>query len=324
VSEVEIGYRAARVLDVLHRKPELRDVLTDALLLHAQHADDPKWGFTRNEVRATWHQIQDLSRNRVIHVMYESRSRSEWALDDVDAVREGLRLHAEAADTAVEVAGRPPLPADLFEVVVGLERELELIRDALEAERPVHVLLEGPPAGAKSLILAELEALPGTRRVLAATSSRAGVVGYLLDQPDVWGLLVDEIEYMDPRELASVMRGLMEEGRVERLQHGHAEQERRDRWVIATCNHSGRLSAALLSRFHLRLKMPTYTDEQMRQVILQVLVTREGADPELAAEIAQAACWRTRDARSAVGIYRLCHGDRLRVPRLVQEVLPTR
>lgn len=319
MTDQAVNYRVERVLEVLRRAPEMRDVLTDALVLHAAHVDDPHWpGFTWTEVRASWQLIRMLLEHRVIHLEYESRSRKSFRLDDVDAVREAMRLDALAAD--VKPAARLPLPDDLFDVVVGLDRQLAILRAALEAERPVHTLVIGLPASAKSLILSELERLPGARRVLGSTTSKAGIVSYLLGEPDLQYLLIDELDEADGRELTSVFNGLMSEQRIERLQHGRTEQERRDVWVVATCNSTARLRAAQLSRF-VRLQLPAYSDAEFRQVVLTVLVRREGADPELAAEIAEATARHTRDPRDAINVFRLCHGHRLRVAELVREVL---
>jgi len=68
------------------------------------------------------------------------------------------------------------VPTDLFSVIVGFEDVKAVVRRSLEAERPVHVLLVGPPSTAKSLFLMELSRLPNARYALGGgRSSRAGV-----------------------------------------------------------------------------------------------------------------------------------------------------
>ena len=49
------------------------------------------------------------------------------------------------------------LPADIFDDIIGHDDVKDLLRATLLAEKPVHVLLAGPPALAKSLFLWDIE-----------------------------------------------------------------------------------------------------------------------------------------------------------------------
>ena len=49
------------------------------------------------------------------------------------------------------------LPDDIFEDIIGHDGIKELLTAALLAQGPVHVLLAGPPALAKSLFLWDIE-----------------------------------------------------------------------------------------------------------------------------------------------------------------------
>jgi len=308
------------LVQAIEERPALRGILEDALRLEGEHAGDEVWGgFNTNQVHASSAIAKQLILLRVFNEGYSSRSTVEYRLADPEGVRRALEM-ADADRVPEPEDGE--IPPDLFEIVEGHERAKEVLWAAVRASRPVHVLLVGPPASAKSLFLAELERLPGSRRVLGSTTTRAGIVSYLLAERGCRWLLIDEIDKADGRDLTALY-GLMSEERVERLQHRHQEQERRPVWVFASANDAERLQAALLSRFAVLRIRPYESEAEFRRVAEAVLVRREGADPELAAEIAARVASRSRshDVRDAVKIHRLCRGDRRRVEGFVEELL---
>ena len=66
------------------------------------------------------------------------------------------------------------MPDDLFGSIVGYPDVKTLVRCALEAEKPAHLLLSGPPALAKTIFLLELRWLPQSYYALATTLTAAG------------------------------------------------------------------------------------------------------------------------------------------------------
>ena len=299
--------------------PDLRRVLEEAVHWHDAHPGDIAWeGFAAPEVHAAHWRMRRLNERGIVDQAYRSNKAALWRLADPAAVRDALEL-ASVRPAVREDVQEPTGPADLFDIVEGADVVKGVLWDAIRAERPVHVLLEGPPASAKSTLLTELERLPASLLCSGATTTRAGIIGYLLDHPNVRWLLVDELDKADGRDMLALY-DLMAEGRVRVLRHGRHADEKRQVSVFGTCNDAGRLTGALLSRFT-RLGLKPYDEDEFRTVALAVLVRREGADPELASAVAHAVAPHTRDPRRAVDIYRLCHGDLRRVAELVRAVL---
>jgi len=75
-----------------------------------------------------------------------------------------------------EEVSTEPIPVDgLFGDIIGHNEVKELLLACLLAERPVHVLLAGPPALAKSLFLWDIERAADERAIwLGGISSPSG------------------------------------------------------------------------------------------------------------------------------------------------------
>ncbi|MDP2952864.1 MAG: hypothetical protein Q8O76_06070 [Chloroflexota bacterium] len=117
------------------------------------------------------------------------------------------------------------LHEDMFEDILGHQEVKELLVAAMATRRPVHSLLAGPPALAKSLFLRGVEKAGGNRGLwtLGCSSSRAGIRERILDVRP-WLLLIDELDRMDGKDMGALM-SLMEGGRVART--GVGEDGRR-------------------------------------------------------------------------------------------------
>jgi Holliday junction DNA helicase RuvB len=157
---------------------------------------------------------------------------------------------------------------------------------------------------AKSLFVMEISRLPNSRYALGSSSSKAGIVDFLLEQRPRY-LIVDEIERMTSEDQSALL-SLMESGIVTRLKKGMREKIKLNTLVFATCNRPERLPPELRSRF-LTLHFREYSPDDFRRVVAGVLTRREGVDPELAAYIADRLAGRTRDVRDAVRVARLCN-----------------
>jgi Holliday junction DNA helicase RuvB len=303
----------------LEAGPELRPVLEAALELEAQPHPEPWIGWTWQEVRAAPHLLRRLLVQRWLTSPYHSNRATHYRLTDPDRVREALRVALGGGSDQAAAEASHELPADLFDVVEGLDDVRRKLRLALEAERPVHVLLLGPPASAKTVLLYEVGRLPGARLTLGGTTTRSGLVGYLLAEPATRYLVIDEIDKMGGSDLSGLL-SVMETGLVTRLQHGHQETERRHVWVLAGANRVARLPPELLDRF-LVIVLGRYGAEQLRQVVEAVLVRHEGVDPELAREIAKRAAAGPHSVRAAVRIARMARGRRRVAIELAEELL---
>lgn len=236
----------------------------------------------------------------------------------------GLGRDTESKVTASAATPLPDNPAasipdDLFSVVTGLEGPKRLLNLALRAKAPVHVLMVGDPASAKSMFLMELTRLVGARIAVAGNTTRAGIIQFLLDNPCRY-LLLDELDKANWRDLAALLP-IMEGGLITRMREDGAELRQVPIWVFAAANSTRRLSAALLSRFVV-MHLKPYTPEQSRRVMANVLSQREGLPPALAVEVAAIVARRSRNPRRAVQVARLAQGDHALARSLALRVGP--
>ena len=196
------------------------------------------------------------------------------------------------------------IPADLFDVVVGHDDLKRLFFASLRAEKPVHFLLVGPPATAKSIFLLELERLPRSRYALGGTSSRAGIVDFIIKHRPRY-LLIDELEKMNMNDYSALL-SLMETGEVTRLKKGMTDEIKVKTWVFAAVNRDDKLPRELKSRF-LPYYLREYSEQEFKKVARAVLMKRERMDEEIAANIADKVAAYSKDVRDAVKVARLYH-----------------
>lgn len=235
---------------------------------------------------------------------YKSSKHTCYRLTD-----EGKRVAEEGIIIAPSYAVQQPLdaasfPSDLFSDIVGYDDTKELIREALLTERPVHILLHGPPSIAKTMFLLDLETSGGEQALwlLGSGASKAGMWDLIAEKRPRW-LLIDELEKMNLADMSGLL-SLMEKGRIVRAKVGRRLDEKLDVWVIASANRINRLPAELLSRFAIRL-LHEYNAQEFRTVVMNVLVRREGITQEDAAKVAMGLVGKTHDVRDAIRVARL-------------------
>jgi len=219
--------------------------------------------------------------------------------------REQANLLTEPTETYEKPQDRTlTLPDDIFEDIIGHNEVKELLTTVLLAEKPVHVLLAGPPALAKSLFLWDIERVCGEQAVwlVGSATSKAGLWDLVAErQPQI--LLIDELDKMNAADTAALL-SLMEGGRLRWAKKGRELDVTIPIKVIAATNQVAKLSPELKSRFAMR-KLKPYDAAQYLMVVKGVLVRHEDVNPELAEEIAQKLEGKTQDVRDAVRVARL-------------------
>jgi predicted ATPase with chaperone activity len=68
----------------------------------------------------------------------------------------------------------------LFDDIVGFADVKSLFEMAIKAERPVHLLLCGPPSSGKSLFMSSLTKLERSYYAVGSSSTRSGIFDYML------------------------------------------------------------------------------------------------------------------------------------------------
>ena len=193
---------------------------------------------------------------------------------------------------------------NIFSDIIGHDDVKELIRACLLAEKPVHVLLAGPPALAKSLFLWDIERIAGERAIwlVGSATSKAGLWDIISDrQPQI--LLVDELDKMNAADTAALL-SVMEGGRLVRAKRGRELNLHNQLTVVAASNRLSKLSPELKSRFAIRT-LSAYSREDFLIVVRGVLVSRENLNTETADAIARELDGRTQDVRDAIRAARL-------------------
>ncbi len=237
---------------------------------------------------------------------FKSRSSTNYLLTIlgktlVEAIPEGF----EVVSGDVELTEEAPIDfSDMFSDIVGYDDVKELLRESLQLDKPIHVLLYGPPSLAKSMFLWDIERALGhlTVPLIGSATSHAGMWDVIAERrPKV--ILIDELEKMNLADTAGLL-SLMEKGRIIRTKVGRKIDEQLTCWVIGTANRIGKLPTELLSRFA-KFQLAEYNSTEFVQVVESVLVRHEGTDSESAHEIAMRLVGATHDVRDAVRVARL-------------------
>jgi Holliday junction DNA helicase RuvB len=112
----------------------------------------------------------------------------------------------------------------LFEDIIGYDDIKRLFRMAINANDPVHVLLIGPPASAKTVFMKTLTKLQNSYFTDGGNSTKAGMIDYIFNNEPKY-LLIDEIDKMSTKDQTFLLN-LMETGIVSETKHGRQEQYR--------------------------------------------------------------------------------------------------
>jgi len=230
--------------------------------------------------------------------LLKNRTEIKRILDEVK-LQEKMELESQK----IEGEEVEEIPNDLFNVIVGYKDVKKLFLMSLKAEKPTHILMTGPPASSKSVILLEIARLKGAFYLLGGSTTKVGFIDQLFNlRPNY--ILLDEADKMN-REDFTALLSLMETGIVKEVKHNKTRELTLPAKVYAACNVKENLPPELLSRFQFKLHFKPYTREEFIEVSKRVLTLREGKDEELALYIANKVSLLSRDVRDCIGIARL-------------------
>jgi Holliday junction DNA helicase RuvB len=258
-------------------------------------------GWSWRDVRVYPAVLNKLYLRGYLDTMFKSNSYTGYRLTDLGKAAAAAQAEGHSGTLEDEPLS---LPDDIFADIIGHEEVKDLLRAALLAERPVHVLLAGPPALAKTLFLWDIERVAGEKAVwlVGSATSKAGLWDLVAErQPEV--LLIDELDKMGAGDIAALL-SIMEGGRLVRAKVGRKLDTTVPVRVVAAANSLARLSPELVSRFAVR-HISSYSRADFLAVVRGVLVRREGLVDALAEEIARALDGRSQDVRDAVRAARL-------------------
>ena len=273
-----------------------------------------KMGWAYRHVGIQGSILSNLFLKGYLENVFRSNSYTGYRLSDL-----GKKLAAGVETEASNEVSSEPIPAEgLFGDIIGHEDVKELLTACLMAEKPVHVLLAGPPALAKTLFLWDIERAAGERAIwlVGSATSKAGLWDIVADrQPQI--LLIDELDKMNAVDTAALL-SMMEGGRLVRAKKGRELDLSNPLRVIAASNRLHMLSPELRSRFAIR-QMNLYRHPEYLTVVRGVLVRRENLNQELAEEIARRLDGLSQDVRDAIRVARLA--PRLGVEKAIKLLL---
>lgn len=260
-------------------------------------------GWTWSDVRVSPATLNNLILKGLLQEKFRSNSYrglllTELGREEAEKMAQAVEDQERCQDRTVEV------PLDIFEDIIGHDDIKELLKAVLRAQEPVHVLLAGPPALAKSLFLLGVERVFGEQSiwVVGSATSKAGLWDLVAErEPQV--LLIDELDKMNTADTAAPL-SLMEGGRLVRAKKGRGLDITVPVKVLAATNRVTKLSPELKSRFAIK-RPKLYDAQQYRNVVEGVLVRRENLNAAIAEEIAEKLEGKTQDVRDAVRVARL-------------------
>ena len=257
--------------------------------------------------------LHKMVTEKILDITLATRSGTHFRVRNPEMVSEVIRAVEEPTTELLPSV----IPDDLFDIIVGHDNIKTIVRYAVDAEKPVHLLLSGPPASAKTLFLMELARLPDAYYCLAQTTTQAGLANLLfVYQPQF--LLIDEVERLSG-EHVGVLNSLMATGIISESKFGKTRMMELTTKVFAAGIKVNMLPKDLMSRFT-RLKFDAYIEPEFIKVATRVLTSMEDSSEELSEEIAKS-IWakneNSSDVRQAVQIARLCSGD----PERAREIL---
>jgi len=185
-----------------------------------------------------------------------------------------------AKDVEDIILGRPTeepvkIPADLFSPIISHDNVKRLLTRSVHSEKPVHLLLNGSPATAKTMFLLELARIPNAVYILGNSMTRSGLIQLLFGRKPQF-LIIDELDKVPTLEAYSPLLSLMETGIISETKFGVRREGTVTTKVYAATNKIQDVPRELLSRF-LVINLKTYTKEQFIQVNTKMLVEREEA-----------------------------------------------
>jgi len=268
----------------------------------------PISGFDWYEVHGDPRTLNSLVTRGILNIIFKTNKSCSYETTNREAVKRALNDYRGLIQPSEEEEHIPP---DLFDIIIGHEGKRELIMRSISADEPVHFLLYGVPASAKSLMLEELNRLPRSKFILGSNLSKAGLYDVLLNEKEKPRyLIVDELDKIDDQSNLAALLSLMERGIITETKYKRHRQIKLKCWVFASANEINRIPKELMSRF-LLLKFQSYSDTEFMDVTVNVLTKREGVNESLALYISKQVIDKlgSRDVRDAIKVARLLKGD---------------
>jgi len=297
-------YKQALGLLLRDEAGNLEKLLREILQWETLHPPENKYsGFEWYAVHGDPRTLNSLVTRRILSITLKSNKYTCYKLTNREAVERALKDYSDITVTKEEEVRE--IPQDLFDIIIGHADKKEILRRCLESERPMHCLLWGSVASAKTLMLEELRRLPGSYFVLGSTLSKAGLYEVLFTNRPRY-LVIDELDKVDDAHNLSGLLSLMERGWISETKYRRHKGFKLECWVYASANRIKRIPDELMSRF-IPLRFRDYTHDEFIEVVVTLLTEREELPEWLGLHIAKGVLekLRSRDVRDGLQVARL-------------------
>ena len=198
----------------------------------------------------------------------------------------------------------------LFDNVIGLEREKTLLNQALNAKKAVHVILNGPPSTAKSLLMNDIKARMKPKDyvyIVGSLVSKQGISKILFERKPKY-IFIDEFQYISKKDQSVLLSLMGEDGIVSETYAKGVREGYFETRVFATTNSISNMIPALLTRF-LLINIKQYTKEQFIEICRNVMSKTEGIPSNIAIKVAEQMYNHSITIRECIKVGRLCRNE---------------
>lgn len=181
----------------------------------------------------------------------------------------------EAVEVVKSLFRRDPSLREAWKSIIARDDQKDILERAVTSEEPTQILLNGPPASAKSLLMTEAaDKLRGWKYLDASTLSGRGFIEFLDMNRTAKVICLDEIDKLNRKDQSCLYNFLEESRRVlYQVKDFQVDFTMPKCKVIATCNSIKRLNKPLRSRF-LMLTVPGYTEEEFYTIATKLFAEK--------------------------------------------------
>src|ERR687888_2483987 len=183
---------------------------------------------------------------------------------------------------------------EFFEYIIGYYDVKRFLKMSINADEPVHILLVGPLASAKTMIIKSMMKLNSSYFTDGGNSTKAEMLEYIFDNKPKY-LLIHEIDKMSTKDQTFLLN-LLETGIVSETKHAKTRTEVLKTWVIASINNISNIISPLKSRFFI-IELEPYNYEQFCQITVSLLINQHKVKEEIAKTTAYMV-WNTMRSRN--------------------------
>jgi Holliday junction DNA helicase RuvB len=235
----------------------MREIIERILNFKPKYDYHKELGFEAYEIGADNRTLMKLVRFGILEITLKTNKSVFYKVKDIEKAKKFLEIYNVKIDKS-----KP-----LFDSIIGHDEHKEILKRIIENEKPLHVLLLGSPATAKTLFLLELTKIPNSIYVTPYITF-SGLFDYLDTEPQL--LLIDQIDNIKYSDVYRLLIDLCEYGIITKTSYNEKISKIVKTKVIATANSVKRIPQALLSRF-LILQFKRYSEEEFKAISKELL-----------------------------------------------------